>query len=707
MATIDELKKTRLAKIAALRKQGVDPYPATVARKQTILQARESIGKTAAIAGRIMGIRGHGGIIFWDILDGSGKMQIVLKSDVCNSESFILIRYVDIGDFVLAQGEVGKTQAGEISLFAGNFQIITKTLRPLPDVWYGLKDVEERYRKRYLDILLNQEVKKRLVARSTVIDAIRDFLTDRGFLEVETPTLQPVYGGGFARPFVTHHNELDTDFYLRISDEMYLKRLIVGGFEKVFEITKVFRNEGIDHDHNPEFTMFEAQIAYEDYRYGMDCIEEIMEYTAKRATGNTKVKYQGQYIDFKRPWARYTMTEAVKKYTGVDPLLWNSLSDAKAAVQKMHILEEKLKDLNRMLTTGEIIAFAFEEMVEDKLIQPTIIYDFPIEVSPLAKKCQDERFAQRFEQFVNGSELGNNYSELNDPIDLQQRFIKEKEREESGYKEAHQTDADYLEAIEHGFPPTCGIAIGIDRFVKLLTDAKNLKEIIPFPTLKPEVQPAYKKFRKPPHKKSKENGKNTLGIDYPQAQKLMEQYLKDLVNRMHSLESEAIMRELAQHLGEDEESWGIIGLLHDIDWELTKDTTKFHCIKTAEILKQAGGTDYLIKTIQSHGYGQGWGDTYYGPPEFEGKERTSVIQHVLAAAETCTGLIIATALIQPDRKLASVKLESLVKKFKNTKFAANCNRDIILECEKIGIGLDEFLSLSLKALQGIHEKLGL
>lgn len=705
MATIDTLMQARTAKLEALKNLGIDPYPATVKRQQTIGQARDMDGKPASVAGRIMGIRGHGGILFWDIQDGSGKIQVVLKSDACEKASFTLIESVDIGDFIAVQGTVDKTQAGELSVFAESFQIITKTIRPLPHVWYGLKDIEERYRKRYLDTLLNQEVKDRFVARSKVIDSIRDFLTDRGFLEVETPTLQPVYGGGFARPFITHHNELDSDFYLRISDEMYLKRLVVGGFDKVFEITKVFRNEGIDHDHNPEFTMFEAQIAYEDYRYGMDIIEEIMEYTVKRVAGGTKVTYQGRDIDFRRPWARRTMVDAIKKYTGHDPLSWTSSKDAKEAVKQMNIPEEAMKNLHRMQTIGEIIAFVFEEKVEDKLIQPTIIYDFPVEVSPLAKKCKDDRFTQRFEQFVNGSELGNNYSELNDPIDLRQRFIEEKKREESGFKEAHQTDLDYLEAIEHGFPPTCGIAIGIDRFVKLLTDAKNLKEVIPFPTLKLEVQSAYKKDRKTGQKNQKE--KSDLGIDYPHAQKLMEQYLKDPVNRMHSIESEAIMRALARHLGEDEESWGIIGLLHDIDWELTKDDTRKHCIKTVEILKQAGGTDFLLATIQSHGYGQGWGESYYGPPEFKGKERSEMVEHALAAAETVTGLIIATALVQPDKKLASVKPESLKKKFQSKNFAANCRREIILECEEIGIGLDEFLALGLKALQNIHEKLGL
>jgi len=484
MATIDDLINARKEKLEALRKMGVDPYPASVRREHTVEEARGMDGRTASVVGRIYAMRGHGKLSFWDIADETGKIQVVLKADTVNADSFMLVPFFDIGDIVALQGMIGKTQAGEISVFAESLQVLTKTLRPLPDQWHGLKDVEERYRKRYLDTLLNPDVKRRLALRSKIIDSIRDFLTDRGMVEVETPTLQPVYGGGFARPFSTHHNELDADLYLRISDEMYLKRLIVGGFEKVFEITKVFRNEGIDFDHNPEFTMFEAQIAYQDYSYGMDIIEEIIEYTAKRVLGATKVNYQGKDLEFARPWTRMKMVEAVLAHTGIDPLSWTSVDEAKAAIQTMDIKQDKFKELKKIQSVGECIAFAFEEAVEEKLIQPTIIYDYPIEVSPLAKKCDETRFTQRFEMFANGSELGNNYSELNDPIDLWKRFVGEKKREKAGFDEAHQTDYDYLEAIEHGFPPTCGIAIGIDRLVMFLTDARNIKEVIPFPTLR-------------------------------------------------------------------------------------------------------------------------------------------------------------------------------------------------------------------------------
>lgn len=477
----------RLEKLKQIRNLDIDPYPSNIAfDRKPISLALESLGEKIAVAGRILGWRGHGNVVFADLVDESGKIQLFFQKKNL-PEKFKLLKLIDISDFISVEGNVIKTVAGEISIDVSDFQILVKTLKPLPPVWHGLKDVEERYRKRYLDTILNDEVKNRLVARSKIIDSVRDFLTNRDFLEVETPTLQPIYGGGFARPFSTHHNALDTRFYLRISDEMYLKRLIVGGFEKVYEITKVFRNEGVDYDHNPEFTMFEAMIAYKDYAYGMDLIEEIFEHVSNKVLGKTKFDYQETEINLKRPWERYKLVESVEKFTDIKPLEWNNLEEAKNSLIKLGLNEKKTIELSKIQTLGECMAFAFEEFVEEKLIQPTIIYDYPVEVSPLAKKCDDPRFTQRFEMFAMGSELGNNYTELNDPQDLNKRFIEEKKREKAGFDEAHQTDYDYLEAIEHGFPPTCGIAIGIDRFVMLLTNAKSIKEVIPFPTLRPKV----------------------------------------------------------------------------------------------------------------------------------------------------------------------------------------------------------------------------
>ena len=692
MATIDELRKTRIKKLEELRKRDVNPYPASIKRRESLLQAKKMDGEEVAVAGRLMTIRGQGKISFADIFDGSGKIQIVFKSDLLPVSSVELLPLTDIGDFISVQGKVGKTQAGEISVFASDFQIITKTLHPLPDKWYGLKDIEERYRKRYLDMLLNPEVRKRLEARSLIVRAIRNFLDKKDYFEVETPTLQPVYGGGFARPFTTHHNSLEADFYLRISDEMYLKRLIVGGIEKVYEITKVFRNEGFDRDHNPEFTMFEAQIAYQDYRYGMDIIEEIIEYSAQKVFGKTSFTYQGIEMDVKRPWLRCTMVEAIRKFAGLDPLKWKTLSEAKKIIKTQQIAPLKLAILDKISTLGEAIAFVFEEMVEEHLVQPTIVYDYPIEVSPLAKKCDDTRFTQRFEMFAFGSELGNNYSELNDPVDLTKRFIEEKKREEAGFEEAHQTDYDYLEAIEHGFPPTCGIAIGIDRLVMLFTDSKNIKEVIAFPTLRPELAP---KIKLPEKKKSVK--KQKLDFTRKEAWELLNQNMKNQNLIRHCLSVEAVMRALAEHFGKDQELWGLAGLLHDGDYEKTKDEPKQHTVVMARWLKEKGvENSELLEAILSHNFSH----TGENPPK-------NNLEWSLYCCDELTGLIVAVALVK-DKKLASVSVESVMKKFPIAHFAAGVNRDQIKMCrEKLGIELSDFIGIALKSMQAIGKDLGL
>lgn len=706
MATIDDLKAERLKKLEKLKKLGVDPYPSRVNRSQTIADARQMDGKNVSVAGRLTAIRGHGKILFGDLVDESGKIQLLFKSDILHVEKFATVELLDRGDFLSVAGTVGKTQAGEITITVENYDPLTKTIHPLPDKWHGLKDIEERYRKRYLDMFLNPVVRETLRVRGDVIQTIRNFLMEKGFIEVETPTLQPVYGGGFAHPFVTHHNALDADFYLRISDEMYLKRLIVGGFEKVYEITKVFRNEGIDHDHNPEFTMFEAQIAYEDYSYGMDIIEEIIEHVAIKVLGKTTFQYQGIETDVKRPWKRYKMVEAIQKYTGVDSLSWRTVEEAKKAVGKLEIPPEKLKVLDKIQTIGEVIAFVFEHTVEEKLVQPTIIYDFPIEVSPLAKKCDDPRFTQRFEMFVFGSELGNNYTELNDPIDLRQRFVEEKKREAAGFEEAHQTDFDYLEAIEYGFPPTCGIAIGIDRFVMLLTDAKNIKEVIAFPTLKPlhiskkekVILPGEGKVTAKPIVPRKSEKKENLNITRQEALLLVKDWVKNPNLVKHMLAVEAEMRALAKHFNEDEDLWGLVGLLHDADWEKTQNTPDTHTLVLAQELEKRKVSQELITIILSHNFEM----------TGKGREPQTRADWAIYTCDELSGLITATALIRPDKKLASVEVESIKKKWGNTSFAAGVDRKRIEKCEEVlGIPLDEFIKMCLAPLQNISGELGL
>ena len=479
---INQLKEIRLQKLEKIKKLGFNPYPAVSLKQQKILQALKMIGKKVFVAGRIMANRGHGGIQFFDLQDQSGKMQLVFKSEKIKDKKNQLFELLDIGDFIEAEGEVFKTKSGEISVLVDDFNLLAKSVRPLPSKWYGLKDIEERYRKRYLDLIMNPTVKDVFEKRSQVVAAFREFLISQGYYEVETPVLHPLYGGALARPFKTYHNALGIPLYMRISTELYLKRLIVGGFEKVFEINKVFRNEGIDRQHNPEFTLLETMEAYIDYKKNMEITEKMVEYVVKKINGSTKVNFQKQEIDFKTPWKRLTMVEAVNQGTGVDFSKVKDLREAQKIAKDLGIgLDNYLsKDI------GLILAAIFESKVEETLIQPTIIYDFPLQTSPLAKKCDDNPdFVQRFEHYIAGMECSNNYSELNDPLELADRFEDERKKERLGDEEAHQKDTDFIEAVEYGMPPTSGLGPSIDRLVMILTNSPSIRDVILFPTLRP------------------------------------------------------------------------------------------------------------------------------------------------------------------------------------------------------------------------------
>lgn len=471
-----------MEKLQKIKSLGIDPFPARYQREQTTSQALKMLNKKVSVAGRIVSWREHGGSIFADLRDESGKIQIFFRRDKLGEKKYDFLKLLDIGDFLGVEGEVFKTQAGEITVQVSEYTLLTKSLRPLPSKWHGLKDVEERYRKRYLDLIMNPQVKKVFETRSKIIALHRKFLTDRGYYEVETPILHPLYGGALARPFKTYHNALGIPLYLRISTELYLKRLIVGGFEKVFEVNKVFRNEGIDRQHNPEFTILETMEAYIDYQENMKLIEEMTQYVVKELTGGTKVIFQGKEIDFKAPWKRITMVEAVKKATNIDFSKIKSLEKAKKIAQDLKI------ELNKYTASaiGLILATIFEEKAERGLIQPTFVYNYPIETSPLAKKVPDDpRFVERVEHYIAGMECSNNYNELNDPLELAERFKDERKKERLGDEEAHQVDQDFIEAMEYGMPPTSGIGPCIDRLVMILTDMPSIRDVILFPTLRP------------------------------------------------------------------------------------------------------------------------------------------------------------------------------------------------------------------------------
>jgi lysyl-tRNA synthetase class 2 len=477
--------KLRKEKLKWLISQGIDPYPHLYDKKDNALDIHKKFSKIkkgtktnskASVAGRILTSRVMGKASFFTIQDHSGKIQIFATKDTL--KNYDIVKKLDHGDIIGVKGIVFKTKAGELTIHASEFKLLCKSLRPLPSKWHGLKDVEIRYRKRYLDLIANPQIKEVFIKRTKIIDAIREFLNSKGFIEVETPILQPIYGGTNARPFKTYLNDLKMNVYLRISNELYLKRLIVGGFEKIFEFSKDFRNEGIDRTHNPEFLQMETMWAYADYKKNMDLTEEMIEYVAKKVLGTTKFNYQGQIIDVKRPWKRMSMIEAIKKFAKIDV---NKLTDQ---ALKQTLIRNNL-ELEGEFTRAKAITLLFEELVEHKLIQPTIIYDFPHETCVLAKqKKEDPFFAERFEPYINGWEIGNSYTEENRPEVLKKEWEKEEKKHKKGDQEAQRMDKDFIEALEIGMPPTSGLGIGIDRLVMLLTNQPSIRDVIFFPFMK-------------------------------------------------------------------------------------------------------------------------------------------------------------------------------------------------------------------------------
>lgn len=482
---LSEVLQVRRDKLANLQEMGRDPFKESrYDRTHYSVQVKEGFealeGETVKIAGRMMSKRIQGKAGFIDIQDAEGRIQSYVRKDRLGDEEYTIFKTYDIGDIVGIEGEVFITKRGEISVKADKVTLLSKSLQVLPEKYHGLKDQELRYRQRYVDLIVNPEVKDAFITRTKALKALRSYLDERGFLEVETPILNTIAGGANARPFITHHNTLHIPMYLRIANELYLKRLIVGGFDKVYEMGRMFRNEGMDMKHNPEYTAIELYQAYADYTDMMEITENLIAHMAEVATGSTKIVYQGKEIDFKPPWRRMTMIDCVKEYSGVD---FNEINTDEEAIA---IAKEKGIEIKPGMRRGEIIAEFFEEFGEDKLVQPTFITQHPVEISPLSKRNnEDPRLTDRFEAFANGWELANAFSELNDPIDQKGRFMDQLRKKELGDDEACDMDEDFLNALEVGLPPTGGLGIGIDRVIMLLTDSSSIRDVLLFPTMKP------------------------------------------------------------------------------------------------------------------------------------------------------------------------------------------------------------------------------
>lgn len=479
---LNEMLQIRREKLEKLKADGKNPHAIVNFRNRTLSKEikdnfEEYEGKVVRVAGRIMARRGHGNMSFMDVQDSLGQIQVVNRKNVM-SDNFKETKGYDIGDLIGIEGKVFKTNQGEVSIETEHADLLTKSLQILPEKWHGLKDPDIRYRQRYVDLIVNPEVKDVFVLRSKIISEIRRFLENRGFLEVETPILNTIAGGATARPFITHHNSLDIGMYLRIASELYLKRLIVGGFDKVYEIGRMFRNEGMDATHNPEFTTMELYQAYGDFEDMMEITETMVEDVANKVKGTTVVEFDGNEIELKAPWRRVSMIDAVKEYSGVD---FNEITEYEDSVK---IAKEKNVEVKE--TRGEIIAEFFDEFVEEKLIQPTFVIDYPVEISPLAKRKNDDpSLTYRFEAFVNGSEIANAFSELNDAVDQKERFLDQVAKREAGDDEAQMMDYDFVNALEVGMPPTGGLGIGIDRLIMILTGQHSIRDVLLFPTMKP------------------------------------------------------------------------------------------------------------------------------------------------------------------------------------------------------------------------------
>ncbi len=485
-ANPNELRAVRVGKLSALQAAGADPFTKTkydvTAVSVNIKNEFESFeGKTVSLAGRIMSRRIMGKASFVGLRDSQGDIQLYVRRDDVGTDDYMEFKKWDIGDVIGIRGFVFKTQTGEISVHCDHIELLAKSLLPLPEKFHGLKDTDTRYRQRYVDLIVNPDVRDTFLKRSQILREIRAYLDGKGFLEVDTPILVPIEIGASARPFKTHHNTLDMDMYLRIETELYLKRLIVGGLDRVYEVGRIFRNEGMDTKHNPEFTSIELYQAYTDYHGMMDLVEDLYKLLAEKVCGGLKINYQGIEIDMGH-WERLTMAEAVKKYSGCDYYDWKTDEDARAAAKEKHV------DVPADATKGAVLAEFFDAFVEENLIQPTFIYDYPVENSPLAKrKPSDPAFTERFEYFINATEYGNAFSELNDPIDQRERFERQvaaKKKEEPGCKA--EVDYDYVTALEYGMPPTGGLGFGIDRLVMLLTNSASIRDVLLFPTMKPQ-----------------------------------------------------------------------------------------------------------------------------------------------------------------------------------------------------------------------------
>lgn len=681
MSRLDQTIQAKMEKREALEKAGVVAHPHHFDKRHTIAESLTKMGETVQTAGRIRSLRTHGKVTFMDLEDHSGKIQIMLRDQEI-AEEYALIPLIDVGDFLGVHGEVMSSKTGETTIQVTTMTFLGKSLRPLPTEWNAAEDKEARFRRRYLDMLVNPEVRRVLDARWLVVKELRRYLQDQhNFIEVETPVLQPLYGGTNAKPFSTHMNALDTDFYLRLAPELYLKRLIVGGYERVFEIARNFRNEGIDQTHQPEFTMIEWYEAYADYHRMMDVTEGLFKHLAQKLYGSHEIKVGDHQVSLDGEWPRITMHQALEQFAGID---FDSLTDED--VQKLY--ETHHIEKPGVYSRGKALFELFDKLVTPQLIQPTWVIDYPKEVSPLSKAHRSRNgLVERFEGYIGGKEIADGWSEITDAVDQRNRFENEQKNMRAGDTEAHPVDEDFLEAMEYGMPPLGGIGIGIDRLVMFLTNTWSIREVIAFPTLRPlqKMTPPPTPTPAAPKLISKANVSTKPLPNRTDSQALLRQYMKNEALIHHSEMVAAAMEASAKALGEDAELWYQAGLLHDLDWEMYPDEHPNKAV--TEILVEY--PEELLEAIRAHA------------PDRTGKQAETAIEKYLFANDELSGIMHAVSILRPNR-FSDMEVKSVKKKLKDKSFAANVSRDDINRgFELIGKTPEEHITFLIEVFKNL------
>ncbi len=705
MSRLEETINAKKQKRSTLEAEGINVHPYTFAKTHMIASCREALGEDVTTAGRIMSKREHGKVTFCTLTDHSGSIQVMVKEENVGEDWYRkLVTLIDPSDFLGVSGKVIESKTGEITIEATALTVLSKALRSVPVSFQGIEDKEVRFRKRYLDLLIDPQVKRVIDARFLIEKEIRRYLQDvHQFVEVETPVLQPLYGGTNAKPFHTHMNALDSDFFLRIAPELYLKRLIVGGYERLFEIARNFRNEGIDQTHQPEFTMIEWYHAYADYNVMMDTTEGLFKHLCEKLYGNLEISVGETTVDLSGTWPRITMTDAIQKYLQIDVL---SLSDDELKDE----LTNRGLELNGSFARGKAIFMLFDKLVTGNLINPTWIIDYPKEVSPLAKAHRSkDGFVERFELYVGTKEMADGWSEITDALDQRARFENEQKNMREGDEEAQPLDEDFIEAMEYGMPPLGGIGIGIDRLVMFLTNTWSIKEVIAFPTLRPteeQLRMSGMMLKKQTKVKSGQQDKRAIGLKREAAVTLLESLVENPGLRGHMYAVEAAMGGLWEYfvqtrpdeVNETKESWELIGLLHDADWEQTETAFDQHTVVISEALTKLGVEETWTDSIRSHNYDH----------VKDQRQPQSLMEWSLYACDHMTGIVVACALVSPEKKLASVPIERVMKKFKEKSFAKGATREEILTgIDHLHIDLETLASVVLKAMQGSAENIGL